>query len=756
MGVFVAEAQQSRYEQFIVIKNEAAINSEYLEYSPAFYEDGLVYISTKVAAPKKDIIDKNIDKHLMSIYRAKRNGDGFLTETEVFAPELLSKFHEGPLTFSRDNSTVYFSRNNEQKEKIKKRKMNIYSATKSGEGWSDIKELPFNNDEYETMHPSISADDDALYFASDRLGGFGGMDIWVAYKNGDEWSDPINLGASVNSDGDESFPFISPDGTLFYSSNGFGGNGELDIFYVQKEGYEWGAPTNLEAPFNTPQDDFGFIMDRDNKNGYFSSNRADGRGNDDIYHFHVMGEGGLLDVKELIEEEEKREIPFAIKDKDGNPIDGVRFSYIDLDDRTLGEAIKGTDGNSGILKLKPSADGQSYTIDFDQSTPLEQDANGEVILPEGNFIMKVEKEGYETQYVTVTPEIMEAGLFVDLVPEGLCAPFEGLVYSKNEESLPLAGATLLLTDTESGEEITVLTDNVGKANTCLPCGRTFTAIASQNAAVSGVKMISTAPCNTQEGLSDVFFLESAGGAVLVAGTVIQLPNIYYNFNDATLRPDAKQDLDAVITFMNAYPNIQLELGSHTDSRGAKSYNKSLSQNRSDNALSYLLEKGADPNRITAVGYGESKIRNRCIDGVRCRENGHQENRRTEIKIMSVGSFGATKYVQYQKEEATTRQAETIVESPVQESVSQPESISVSSSGGNYYVVAGSFKVPENAYRHVEKLRGLGYNDTTIINFENMKNMKSVCVASYQNEGEANTLAKKLKKKYKIKTYVKEL
>ena len=105
-------AQIELYDNFVVIKNEVAINSEKLEYSPAFYEDGLVFISTKVASAKKKAVDKNIDKNMMSIYRAKRNSEGLLEKPEVFASGLLSQYHEGPLTFDRTNETVYFSRNN--------------------------------------------------------------------------------------------------------------------------------------------------------------------------------------------------------------------------------------------------------------------------------------------------------------------------------------------------------------------------------------------------------------------------------------------------------------------------------------------------------------------------------------------------------------------------------------------------------------------------------------------------------------------
>ncbi|NJL73831.1 MAG: OmpA family protein [Saprospiraceae bacterium] len=136
--------------------------------------------------------------------------------------------------------------------------------------------------------------------------------------------------------------------------------------------------------------------------------------------------------------------------------------------------------------------------------------------------------------------------------------------------------------------------------------------------------------------------ERVGGAPITIGTIIQLPNIYYNFNDTELRSDALSDLDLVVKMLKMYPEMTIEIASHTDARGSESYNQQLSEKRSQKAVDYIISQGIGVGRAEAVGYGETKPRNRCVNGVKCPDNQHQENRRTEVVIKNLGaSFSAT-------------------------------------------------------------------------------------------------------------------
>lgn len=215
----------------VEVRNEAAINTEGLEFSPTFYEDGIIFISTNTAGMKKKT-DERLKMPAMSILRSRRAPDGNLLPPEPFAAELTSIYHEGPVCFDRTAETIFFSRNALINGKVKlakdaTQKMRLYWSKKEGNTWSEPQPLPFNNNEFDDCHPAISIDGDKLFFASNRPGGFGGMDLYVSYRVGDTWSEPINLGADINTRGNEVFPFIHADNTLYFASDGLpGGKGK--------------------------------------------------------------------------------------------------------------------------------------------------------------------------------------------------------------------------------------------------------------------------------------------------------------------------------------------------------------------------------------------------------------------------------------------------------------------------------------------------------------------------------------------------
>jgi WD40-like Beta Propeller Repeat len=280
--------------QGILIVNEAEINTSFQEYSPAFYQGGLVFITSNPSVAKVKQSDNNTGKGTTSIFLAKpTDSTGLLGKPIPFAESLTTSFYDGPLCFSGDGSMVYFTRSNLKNNKPVKAKdglvkLKIYSAKLIGEKWGNIVELPFNNKEYDFTHPSVSPDGRRLYFASNRPGGFGGMDLYVATLIDGKWSEPVNLGPKINTPKDEVFPFIHADGKVYYSSNGKARNiGGLDIYFTAKTDTGWLVPHLLPEPINSRSDDFGLIMSADKRFGYFSSNRASGKGDDDIYLFNT-------------------------------------------------------------------------------------------------------------------------------------------------------------------------------------------------------------------------------------------------------------------------------------------------------------------------------------------------------------------------------------------------------------------------------------------------------------------------------------
>lgn len=210
----------------------------------------------------------------------------------VPVPGVNTDFNDGVVTFDEKFTKMYFTQCNGLKGNEKRCK--IYEARKSGKEW-DItpKPLPFCNDNWNFGHPSLSADGEKLFFASDMPGGFGDTNTHDLYmvnyvKRGKTWGDPINLGPDINTKGNEVFPYIHEDGTLFFSSDGHPGIGALDIFMSKGIGVDWEKPVNLKSPINSNGDDFGIIMNSTKEKGYFSSNRSpSGKADDNIYEFYI-------------------------------------------------------------------------------------------------------------------------------------------------------------------------------------------------------------------------------------------------------------------------------------------------------------------------------------------------------------------------------------------------------------------------------------------------------------------------------------
>jgi outer membrane protein OmpA-like peptidoglycan-associated protein/tetratricopeptide (TPR) repeat protein len=264
--------------------NPSDISSDKSDFGAVLYDNSLYFASARNGARKTY---GWTDEPYLDIYKADYNADGTITNP-MTVTELNSKWHDGPITISTDGKTAYFA-SESYKEKVseKDKKANakfsqvyLFKATKDGDKWSNITALPFNDKTYSTSNPSLSRDGKTLYFSSNRPGSLGGVDIWKVSVNADgTYGNPQNLGNKINTEGNESFPFIADDNkTLFFASSGKQGLGGLDIYQIDlSKGTE---ATNLGKPVNTEKDDFAFSFNGAKKVGFLSSNR---NGNDDIF-----------------------------------------------------------------------------------------------------------------------------------------------------------------------------------------------------------------------------------------------------------------------------------------------------------------------------------------------------------------------------------------------------------------------------------------------------------------------------------------
>ncbi len=260
------------------------VSSDKSDFGAVMYNNDLYFTTARNTARKNYGWN---EEPFLDVYKSTLGDGGNFSEATPIS-ELNSQYHDGPVTITSDGNTMYFSsdsfrENLFEKDKANKLKLgrnNLYIASKSGETWGNIKPLPFNSKDYSLSNPSISRDGKTLYFSSNMPGSLGGVDIWKVAVNGDgSYGTPENLGSKVNTEGNESFPFIADDNkTLYFASAGKQGLGGLDVYKIDlSNGSE---ASNMGKPINSEKDDFGFTFNKEKNRGFFSSNR---NGNDDIF-----------------------------------------------------------------------------------------------------------------------------------------------------------------------------------------------------------------------------------------------------------------------------------------------------------------------------------------------------------------------------------------------------------------------------------------------------------------------------------------
>lgn len=488
------------------------INSEYSDYGATVYGNKLLFSS---ARDTSGILQRNhqwTGQAFTQLYSSKIKQDGALEKPEKFSNALNSKFNESTPVFTKDSTTVYFTRNNFNKGKKGKSSkkttlLKIYRATLKDKKWTNIVALPFASENYNIAHPALSFDEKTLYFASDMPGSLGQSDLYkVAINNDGTFGKPENLGTKINTEGRETFPYITAEKELYFASDGRPGLGGLDIFVSKIEGNSFSKPKNIGSPVNSQKDDFAFFINTETRQGFFSSNRNGGNGNDDIYKF--------IETKKL-------------------------------------------DCNHIIKAL---------IADYETGLPI---ANAKITLSNASF---------ETVENVTANDKGEYDFTVNCNEK---------YYLKviSEEYIP----------TEKSIEI----NNFGET----------------------VFKISLEKSNRKIGIGSDLAKE------------LNLNVIYFDLDKANIREDAAVELAKILTVMNEYPNMKIEVRSHTDSRQSHHYNEILSDKRAKSTREWLIKNGIPPDKITAKGFGESQLLNNCSDGISCSEEQHQLNRRSEFIVL---------------------------------------------------------------------------------------------------------------------------
>jgi outer membrane protein OmpA-like peptidoglycan-associated protein/tetratricopeptide (TPR) repeat protein len=493
------------------------VNTEYSDFGPAFYGDNIVFASSR----KNPTLSKEQTNELagwdeqpfLNLYQVSLDKDMNFGKVKAFNKNVNSPYHESTAVFTKDGNTMYFTRNNYINGKKKRDRdhvvrLKIYKATRNGNTWENIQELPFNNDNYSVGHPTLSPDEDKLYFSSDMPGSLGMSDIWYVKILGEDiYTSPVNLGNKINTAERETFPFVSDENNLYFSSDGHSGMGGLDIFVTKLEENSHGEVSTFGEPINSPKDDFGFIIKED-RIGYFTSNRdgKEGSKSDDIYQIwercEITIQGPVTDKKT------------------GELIPNAEVTLIDSNNKEVKTVTVGSDATFTFL-----------------------------LNCQEQYTLRAKKEKYHPkEKVIETPNN----------PKTIKMPIK--------LNMPLA---LELSD----------------------------------------------PCPPND-----------------LGCRLTLQPIYFDYDKSNIRPDAEIELAKILAALKEYPTLKIHIESHTDSRGNDSYNLKLSESRAQATLSWLLKKGIDITRLTAKGYGESELINKCTNQTTCTEDEHQLNRRSMFII----------------------------------------------------------------------------------------------------------------------------
>jgi outer membrane protein OmpA-like peptidoglycan-associated protein len=510
------------------IINLADVNTEFSEFGTTVNNGELLFSSNRKSSEGKT--DDWTGKGYANIYSALIQNESKMDEAILWRSDINSIWHEGTVAVNKDETEVYFTRcgsDSDTKDVCK-----IYRSIKDFDTWTAPHEVVLIDDSSNVGHPFISADGKLLYFSSDAEIGYGGKDIYVSKRVGEDWDVPMNLGPRINTPDDEMFPYIAKDGMLYFASSGHYGYGGLDLFRAEKRGQIFTNVETLGYPINTGGDDFGiYLLDSYDDSveilGYLSSNRIGGMGSDDLYFF------------------EKRLTPEPILPPAVFVLKGI------VEEKILSDP---NNPKSSVVGQQPLNAANADILDnTDPTKPYLIERL--VTKKEGTFEIALDED------VDYLLEYSKAGYFTN----------KDVVSTKNYNA-------------KDGDTIII--------NKSIVLDKVFEEIE--------------------------FVL-----------------NIYYDLDSANIRPDAALVLDSLANILAENPSLQVELASHTDSRGGDDYNLDLSQRRADSAVRYLIKSGISEGRLIAKGYGETRLVNGCGNGIACTEQQHQENRRTTFKVVGI-------------------------------------------------------------------------------------------------------------------------
>lgn len=600
---FTKQKTYTRNAESYVLKY-ASFNSPFDDMCPVRFNSAIVFASNR---PSEKMISHNhtwTGAAYTNLFATEKDEKGLEKKPVLFMKDLRTKYNTGPICFNREQYLIYYTINNAAKKDRARDgnfKLRILEGELDLDGLMTVRQPAFVNKEYNYAHPSLSSDGKIIYFSSDQDGGLGGMDIYKSEKDSTGiWGPAVNMGELINTAGTEVFPYAAADGNLFFASNGHDGLGGLDLYEARMRNNKPMRLYNMGEPVNSRYDDFGILLDADGKSGYITSNRETKGKTDDIFELQVLKE--VRRGKEVI-----------IRTKNKKTGDSIPNARILFDRDTVFTNESG-----------------------EYSTVIDEDAVIKIkTLKEDCFEMKDTVSAFATEEDVIIKEFLL---------EDNPKLFLHAVISDAKTGEPLNGVNIRITDINSGSDVDRYTTTPnGDYFKFLFDGRIGDQLAYLIKLEKNGYLTRTLIFNhivTIPGEVDMNSLVNLQlGKVELGmdlGKLIDLQPIYFDVGKSKIRPDAAAELDKIVEVMNLYPTMSIELGSHTDCRSSAASNMNLSTARAASSKDYIVKKGINKLRITAKGYGETRLLNDCgCEGKvvsDCPEDMHTKNRRTEFLI----------------------------------------------------------------------------------------------------------------------------
>lgn len=584
------------------------LNSTESDIAPSYYKDGVIFSSNR------DVNPVIVRGQFYDLYIGKSDANGHLTSVKKWKGKQVNKqLHEGTVIFNAAGNEIYFTGSNRTKGKQKRGKnketnLKIYHAEYDSvkKEWTGLLPLPFSSNEYSVAHPSLSKDERRLYFVSDMPGGYGETDIYVSHRYASSWSKPVNLGKNINTAGSELFPYIT-DSVLYFASDSRVGLGGLDIYSVAMSGLNIGnnSVQNLGAPFNTNFDDFGLIIDEKGEKGYFVSNRSGGLGSDDIYAFERKVK---LPKKEkpLAQNTLISELPKAQFNADA-----IKTAVIAADSTI----VKSIPAVAEKVEDKATEEKAQSTVETETPVAVEEKTENTVV-PEVPLAAVEEK--VQDIVETETPAESKYSLSVAVALNGSKGSVEGTV--------------LTLTNKTTGKQQSEVVAKASAPKFAIEPDQHYELTASKVSENKSGKYSSLPKSVSTQGIA-ADLIEMFELNYLEPGQIIK-EDIYFDLGKWTINSADEFWLNKVVKHLQAFPELELEISSHTDCIGTEEYNQYLSTQRLHACLNWLTAKGVDVKRIFAVAYGESRPAVNC-ECENCTEAENQANRRIEIRVLKL-------------------------------------------------------------------------------------------------------------------------